>query len=260
MNDRRAGRANPISLLAVVLVVGGLITMLRSSLPGRGGDSDLPADCVLGADGECVQGLPESSRRWYPDSPGPLLTADEACPNTGYLCAALETEGRIVIQRWRDFSGTIVVHVPIPDIEEPGVARRLQLAAAQGIRLWNGQPFPVLVDERGTRDAHFEVRWQRSLGGTQLGVARTAWSPADGLSVHSIQLVTRSPFDPSRVIAERQIRLTAMHEMGHALGLPHSDSPRDVMYPTNTAMALSARDYLTMEALYAAEDGTEIIH
>ena len=48
--------------------------------------------------------------------------------------------------------------------------------------------------------------------------------------------------------------------MGHALGiLMHSVSPRDVMYPTNTATTLSAQDYRTMEALYALDDGTEIV-
>lgn len=49
-------------------------------------------------------------------------------------------------------------------------------------------------------------------------------------------------------------------EMGHALGLlVHSDKERDVMYPTNTATSLSARDYRTMEALYELEPGTRIV-
>ncbi len=74
----------------------------------------------------------------------------------------------------------------------------------------------------------------------------------------SLDLVTRSPFDPRAVVSPAQLRLTAAHEMGHALGLPHSDSKRDVMYPTNTATALTARDYRTMEALYALPDGAII--
>jgi predicted Zn-dependent protease len=77
--------------------------------------------------------------------------------------------------------------------------------------------------------------------------------------VVSIELSTRSPFDPSRLIDPRQVRLTAAHEMGHALGLPHSDASRDVMYPTNTATSLSAQDYRTMESLYGFPDGTEIV-
>ncbi len=52
--------------------------------------------------------------------------------------------------------------------------------------------------------------------------------------------------------------LTAAHEMGHALGLPHSDSDRDVMYPTNTARNLTTRDFRTMEALYRLPNGAKI--
>jgi predicted Zn-dependent protease len=55
------------------------------------------------------------------------------------------------------------------------------------------------------------------------------------------------------------VQLTAAHEMGHALGVPHSGSERDVMYPSNTATSLSAQDYRSMEALYDFEDGTEIV-
>jgi len=46
--------------------------------------------------------------------------------------------------------------------------------------------------------------------------------------------------------------------MGHALGLSHSDSQRDVMYPTNTARSLSTRDFRTLDALYELPNGAEI--
>lgn len=185
------------------------------------------------------------------------LPSETACRNTGYLCADLETWERIRVQRWRNFTGTLVVHVPTPEIADRGAALKLQRAASAGIRLWNGQPFPILVDERGTRPAHIQVSWVPILSTWQIGLATTQWSPSTGLQVLSLQLVTQSPsggpMDPE------QVRLVAAHEMGHALGLPHSNQPRDVMFPTNTATSLSARDYRTLEALYDLEDGTEIV-
>ena len=189
----------------------------------------------------------------------PLLPAAEACRNVGYLCAELATQDRLQLRRWKDFSGTIVVHVPRPDFEDRGAAARLQEAAGRGLRAWNGQPFEILPDYRGDRDPHFAVEWTRTLPGNQIGVARTQWSSTTGLKVLAISLSTRNPFDPSRVLDERQVQLTAAHEMGHALGLMHSDSERDVMYPTNTATRLSAQDYRTMEALYQLNDGAEIV-
>lgn len=189
---------------------------------------------------------------------GPHLSAAEACRNVGYLCADLEREASITLRRWKDFAGVIVVHVPRPDFESSGDAMALQQAAAIGLRAWNGQPFEILTDTRGDREAHFAVRWTESLGGSQIGVARTQWSAAGGLRVVSIELSTRNPFDPGRLNDPRQVRLTAAHEMGHALGLPHSNAARDVMYPTNTATSISAQDYRTMESLYGLADGTQI--
>jgi predicted Zn-dependent protease len=52
--------------------------------------------------------------------------------------------------------------------------------------------------------------------------------------------------------------LTAAHEMGHALRLPHSDSERDLMYRTNASRSLATRDFHTLDALYRMPNGAEI--
>jgi hypothetical protein len=188
----------------------------------------------------------------------PTVAAADFCRDVGYLCDGLSETESIRLHRWTGVRGAVVVHVPLPDVEDPGVARELQRAAAQGIRAWNGQPYPILADLRGDQDPHFAVQWTRSLGSNQLGVARTRWSAATGLEPLSVDLATRSPFAPGRPADPRQVRLTAAHEMGHALGLPHSASPHDVMYPTNTATSMSAQDYRSIEVLYRTLDGTVV--
>jgi predicted Zn-dependent protease len=92
----------------------------------------------------------------------------------------------------------------------------------------------------------------------QIGLTRTSWSRESGLAVLALELATNQPADYRTPADPEQLRLTAAHEMGHALGLPHSDAPRDVMYPTNTATAMSAQDYRSIEVLYTTPDGTVV--
>ncbi len=47
-----------------------------------------------------------------------------------------------------------------------------------------------------------------------------------------------------------------LHELGHALGLGHSDNPNDVMYPYYKVMTgLTANDIAAIQTLYAAQTG-----
>lgn len=240
--------SDPLRLVAILLIGGGLVGWLRSI------DGPEPTPCPA-EDPSCAA-EPDPTQGAGSVAP-PTVRAADVCVDAGYLCAGLADADIVRLQRWTGHEGTVVVHVPPPEGVTGGDARALQRAAAQGVRAWNDQPFPILVDLRGDRAPHVTVRWRR-YAGTRLGLTRTTWSPPTGLVVDFIELGAHAPGGSGRAADPRQVRLTAAHEMGHALGLPHSDSPRDVMYPTNTATSMSAQDYRSVEVLYELPDGTSI--
>jgi predicted Zn-dependent protease len=142
-------------------------------------------------------------------------------------------------------------------------ARNLQRAAVRGFQYWNRKPFELIIDSRTTSSepADITVTWNAGLSGSQLGLTRIDWRVEKGeprFQVLRLILAARNPADLRQELRPQQVLLTAAHEMGHALGLPHSDSRRDVMYPTNTARSLSTRDFRTLDALYGLPNGAEI--
>lgn len=185
----------------------------------------------------------------------------DACRDAAYLCAGLEVrDGYARALRWSTDTRLIRIRVPAPE-GDPSGARAVRDAAVRGILAWNGHPFPIRIDDRDRGEpVDFVVEWTASPPGNQLGQTGTQWvreGERASLEVTSFRLSLVSP-GTGQPLGPRQIELTAAHEMGHALGLPHSDAPRDVMYPTNTATTLSARDYRAMEALYRLPNGAAI--
>ncbi len=140
----------------------------------------------------------------------------------------------------------------------PQRARELQSAVVRGIQYWQRRPFELVIDTHPTPsgEVDIEISWGGRLSGSQIGLTRTR-SSLDQFEVLGLTLATLSPNSKYERTPE-EVLLTAAHEMGHALGLPHSDSDRDVMYPMNTAHNLTTRDFRTLAALYRLPNGAKI--
>jgi len=248
--------------LVVAVVIGGAFYFLL-----RGG---------CGSDGALACPAPELE-----EGVGVRLSAREVCPNAGYLCAQRRS---FQIARWPLTNGTLRVRVSLPGFVDKETAKMLREAAIEGIREWAGHPFPLIIDDAALmlRVPDVEVVWTEGLYNAAAGVATysaqidgkrlkykshgiavvvpplgaPSGPPAAGAAVYRGQQYTMGPLLLAR------IKATAMHEMGHALGLMHSDSRDDVMFPElrndATYVRASARDLRTADALYALPNGATV--
>ena len=255
---------SPLSFLVIAIVLGVAVTTLRNralSSSDAPPFDDFPPQqrCFGEAPPICDEGIPTRS-----DGPEIVLDASDTCRDVGYLCVDLERTGSQRLYRWPDETARLRIRIPLPPGEAPNRARELQRAAVRGIQYWSGKPFELVIDSRSTssQPADVTISWGLGLSGSQLGITRIQWSIREGkhdFKVLRLALATHSPSNPDYQLASEQVLLTAAHEMGHALGLPHSDSQRDVMYPTNTARSLSSRDFRTLDALYELPNGARIV-
>ncbi|MCL7960187.1 MAG: matrixin family metalloprotease [marine benthic group bacterium] len=101
---------------------------------------------------------------------------------------------------------------------------------------------------RSAQSPDVEFRWIRQFEAHQAGT--TDWE-TDGEGWLSSAVVTlATQHEGGTSMSDEFVLLVALHELGHVIGLPHSDDPSDVMHPGNRNMALSDRDVRSARQLY----------
>jgi predicted Zn-dependent protease len=189
------------------------------------------------------------------------VRAADVCLDVGYLCAPLADSSTFRILRWTDDRTRLAVHVPPPPGLDPSLARRLQAAAARGIGAWDGTPLRIDPGASAS-SADIVLTWVETLPDSRLGRARVEWAQRGAevrFSVPRFELATHASGAVPRLQTPAEVELVAVHEMGHALGLPHSDREADVMFPARTARRLTTRDHRTAMALYDLPGGALIV-
>ncbi len=158
-------------------------------------------------------------RRWVDRERQPLLVYFEPAIVSGYT-AAIGRAVRDAFSRWRRVGG-----IPV----------RFEFV-------------------RRPDNADVTVRWVEAFEMQRAGQADLVWRRDGHLQSGTLTLATHSHL--ARPLTVDAIETVALHEIGHLLGLGHSDQPRDVMYPTTSVHDLTSRDRRTAMLLYSLPPGS----
>ena len=169
----------------------------------------------------------------------------------GYVLA----EDDSVLKRWRDRTvRMLTIHVGSNlDGDAPeGLERSVRRAFDRWERV-GAIPVSFRVIGDSAR-AEVQVYWIRSFPMIRSGQAEVFWDGDGWIRKGILTLATHDA--GGRAITADLLYTVALHEIGHLLGLGHSDEPRDLMFPVTTVSDLTGRDRRSARLLYALPPGS----
>ena len=196
--------------------------------------------------------LPDTTAPGSPAQREAIRAAITAAGSSVYL-PAMFAETDSVLRRWTDADagGLRVAYVTggVPDwtVADQEIARA-------AFRSWERVGLTVrFVEVLDTADAQVVVRWVPRFSIDRSGQTDLSWDPRGHVRHAAIQLALTD--SGGRAISPEGLRAVALHEVGHALGLPHSDREDDLMFPTTRHPVLTERDIATIQLLYQLAPG-----
>jgi len=234
---------------AVAVLTAVLITVLLLNVGRDGAPSDLEIPDPVSV--ETIPTRPEQL-----DSARSVRAAvrKRIADSDTYLGYVL-VEDDSVLKRWQDRTvRMLTIHVG------PNLAGRtpdgLETSLRRAFDRWE-RVGAIPVSFRAIRDsarAEVHVHWIRSFPMIRSGQAEVFWDGDGWIRKGILTLATHDA--GGRAIPADLLYTVALHEIGHLLGLGHSDDPGDLMYPVTTVSDLTGRDRRSARLLYALPPGS----
>lgn len=159
-----------------------------------------------------------------------------------------------MLRRWPDDRVSRPLRVAIMRQEVRGFREDFVANVAWAVNRWNGV-VPVGVMTTGdSAAADVVVTWVAGLDSNRTGRTDLTWDRRGNIHRAMVVLATHTP--EGQLLDERRMSALALHEIGHAIGLGHSGSRDDAMYPIATSTDPSERDRRTARLLYDLPTGS----
>ena len=171
-----------------------------------------------------------------------------------YLNEVVAESGDSALHRWNNrIRDPVRVYLPRDTVENfrPAFLDAVRAAFTR----WDAVGLPVrfaFVDDSTEADVVFH--WRRQFDIDRTGQTDLTW---DGDGHVQSAVVTIATFDPKgHAMGVDDVRIVALHEIGHLLGLNHSSDSADVMFGHTVAHDLSLRDEASARLLYQLPPGS----
>lgn len=243
-----------LATILIVLVALGVYSQVRKAMLAQPAAASAPAPVDLTLDARAPR------RSGGLSSSLPLL--DSITRLTVRQQIATEPERHYLDSL---FTGTdsLVRHWP-PELEPvgfaiipggPGYLDEMTHEARGAVDAWSSAGSGLrLIETSDTSTALLTIRWVDTLGGERGGYTDVSWDRSGRIRKAQIYLATRATIT-GRLLTSESRRDIALHEIGHALGLPHSSVATDVMYPVAQNPEPTNRDRFSLRLLYQLPTG-----